>query len=334
MPRSRSSAVSELKAKLIVRLRDGFHRPGQRFLSNRAVAERFGVSYQTAHRLIGELVSEGWLERRAAAGTFVAGRREVWRGVELVFAERARRAESFGARLLDMLREAFDAAGVAHRVKWAGENGGPDDVVEGWYPVIWEHPELARSLAGRGRYVLVLEDRPVRGLAASYADSVSVDDYLGGMAAAEWLRGRLPGGRCAVLAGPTEDARNGLRVAGFLAMQARAKVVKAGSWFYEEALRAAPQVLGYAGVFAANDRLAAAVIEAARLAGIATPELIGFDDAPVAERLNFTTMAIPWEEVVAAAVDVARRRMGGDVRTAAGLIFAPRPVVRGGVAKG
>jgi DNA-binding LacI/PurR family transcriptional regulator len=107
-------------------------------------------------------------------------------------------------------------------------------------------------------------------------------------------------------------------------------VVKANTWFYEEALRAAPLVLKHAGVFCANDRLAAAVIEAARLKGVALPELIGFDDAPVAERLNFTTMAIPWEDVVAAAVDVVRRRMAGDVRTAAGVIFAPRPVVRSG----
>lgn len=328
MPRTRSAAVSDLKTKLIVRLRDGFHRPGQRFLSNRAVAARYGVSYQTAHRLITELEQEGWLERRAAAGTFVAGRREVWRGVELIFAERARRADSFGARLLGMLGEALDTAGVAHRVRWADER---IEVAEGWYPIIWENPELARVLAAESRYVLVLEDRPVNGLAASYADSVSVDDYLGGTAAAEWLRGRVPKGRLAVLSGPEADARNRLRVSGFLAVHPKASVVKADTWFYEEALLAAPLVLKHAGVFCANDRLAAAVIEAARLEGVMPPELIGFDDAPVAERLNFTTMAIPWEDVVAAAVDVARRRMTGDVRTAAGLIFAPRPVVRSGV---
>jgi DNA-binding LacI/PurR family transcriptional regulator len=32
--------------------------------------------------------------------------------------------------------------------------------------------------------------------------------------------------------------------------------------------------------------------------------VIGFDDAPVAERLDFTTIAIPWEDVASAAVAV------------------------------
>ena len=86
----------------------------------------------------------------------------------------------------------------------------------------------------------MLEDRLGHGLAASYADSVSVDDYSGGVAAGEWLAAQLPGARCAVLAGPDDDARSRLRVAGFLAVHPRAGVVKAGSWFFDEAVRAAP----------------------------------------------------------------------------------------------
>jgi hypothetical protein len=330
MPRPRSPAVHDLKAKLITRLRDGFHRPGQRFFSNRDLSSRFGVSYQTAHRLIAELVAEGWLARRPATGTFVAGRREVWQGVELIFAGRARRADSFGARLLGCVRDALDRAGLPHRTRWLEEiEEETAEVAEGWYPVLWEHPRLAVRVAESRRYGLVLEDRPARGLAASYLDSVSVDDYSGGQAAGEWLRGRLPPrARCAVLAGPASDARNRLRVAGFLAAWPRARVVRAGSWFEEQARRAAPATLVFDGVFAANDRLAAAVLEAARAAGRTPPDLVGFDDAPVAEELNFTTIAIPWQDVAAAAADVARRRMEGDVRTAAGLLFAPRPVVR------
>ncbi len=328
MPRPRSNAVTEVKSRLIVRLRDGFHRPGQRFLSNRALATRFGVSYQTAHRLIQELVTEGWLERRAASGTYVAGRREVFRGVVLIFAERARRAGSFGARLLDLLRGALDHAGIEHRTRWDGAEIGAADVADGRYPIIWEQAALAEAIAGMRRFVLILEDRPVRGLAASYADSVSVDDFSGGVAAGEWLRERVGGGRCAVLAGPEDDARNRLRVAGFLSVHRRARVVSAGSWFYAEGLRSAPRVLDYSGVFCANDRLAAAVVDEARRLDKRQPELVGFDDAPVAEQMNFTTIAIPWDDIVAAAVGVAQRRMTGDVRTAAGLIFAPRPLVR------
>lgn len=330
MPRPRSTAVTTLKEKLVLRLRDGFHRPGRRFLSNRAIASNFGVSYQTAHRLVSELVEEGWLERQPGSGTFVAGRREVWRGVQLLFAPRARRADSFGAHLLQSLRKALGDAGIHHAVRWLGEDAMASDVEGGWYPVLWERPHLAAQLAAAQRYVLVLEDRPVRGIAATYVDSVSVDDFSGGMVAAEWLLERTGGRRCAVLAGPADDARNRLRVAGFLSVLPRAKVVHSGSWFFEEARAAAPRVLGHAGVFCTNDRIAAATIACARDRGSALPELIGFDDAPVAESLNFSTVAIPWNEVASAAAEIARRRLSGDIRTAAGVVFSPRPLVRAG----
>ena len=328
MPRPRSAAVTLLKAKLIARLRDGFHRPGQPFFSTRALAERFGVSYQTAHRLLVELQDEGWLERRASAGTFVAGRREIWHGVDLWFADRARRVDSFGERLLLVLCETLKRQGIAYRVKWGGETARAAELAAGWYPVLWELPRLAAGLAADHRYVLILEDRLGHGLAASYADSVSVDDYSGGVAAGEWLAAQLPGEKCGVLAGPDDDARNRLRVAGFLAVHPDATVINAGSWFSDEAMRSVPKVLGFAGVFCANDRLASVVVETVRSRGLRGPLVVGFDDAPVAERLNFTTIAIPWEDVAAAAVDVARRRMAGDVRTAAALSFAPRPVIR------
>lgn len=330
MPRPRSAAVSLLKAKLITRLRDGFHCPGQPFFSTRALSDRFGVSYQTAHRLLVELENEGWLERRASAGTFIAGRREVWHGVDLWFAERARRADSFGERLLTVLRDALNRQGVTHRVRWGGETMQAAELETGWYPLLWELPKLAAGLATAHRYVLMLEDRLGNGLAASYADSVSVDDYSGGVAAGEWLAAQLPKARCAVLAGPYDDARNRLRVAGFLTVHPKARVIKAGSWFADEAALAVPGVLGFQGVFCANDRLAAAVVEAVKAGGISGPLVVGFDDAPVAELLDFTTIAIPWEDVATAAVDVARRRMAGDVRTAAALTFAPRPIVREG----
>lgn len=330
MPRPRSAAVTLLKTKLITRLRDGFHRPGQAFFSTRALSDRFGVSYQTAHRLLVELEGEGWLERRASAGTFVAGSREIWHGVDLWFAGRAQRSDSFGERLLLVMSNALNRQGIPFRVHWGGEGLQAADLESGWYPVLWELSQLAASLAADHRYVLILEDRLGHGLAASYADSVSVDDYSGGVAAGEWLAAQLPETRCAVLAGPDDDARNRLRVAGFLAVHPEATVVKTGSWFSEEAARVVPEVLGFTGVFCANDRLASTVVEAVRSQGLRGPLVVGFDDAPIAERLNFTTIAIPWEDVAAAAADVARRRMAGDVRTAAALSFAPRPLIRVG----
>jgi hypothetical protein len=45
--------------------------------------------------------------------------------------------------------------------------------------------------------MLILEDRIGHGLAASYANSVSLDDCSGGVAAGEWLAAQVPGARAA-----------------------------------------------------------------------------------------------------------------------------------------
>src|SRR5436190_10971201 len=108
MPRPRSEKVEEIKAKLITRLREGFYRAGDRFLSNRAVAQKFGISYQTAHRLVSELCAEEWLERRPASGTYIPGGKSRGDGVQFIFHKRATRAGSFGARLLAALCARLD----------------------------------------------------------------------------------------------------------------------------------------------------------------------------------------------------------------------------------
>src|SRR5688572_7366573 len=114
MPRKRTEKVKDVKQRLLDRLRDGLHRPGDRFMSNRAVATRFRVSYQTAHRLVSELVREGRLVRRSAAGTYLPGRAVRRTSVQLLFHERARRKESFGARLLHELTTRLDR----ERIRW------------------------------------------------------------------------------------------------------------------------------------------------------------------------------------------------------------------------
>lgn len=315
MPRPRSALTQEVKDKLIQRLCHGFYQPGGRFFSNRDLARRFGVSYQTAHRLIDELAAEGWLERRAASGTFVAGQPQLPDGVELVFNARAKRPGSFGARLRRELTTRLEAEGIPWR-----EGGG------GGFPVLWEAREALDRYAGR--YVLLLNDQPPAGLGASYVDSVSTDDFSGGVCAAQLLA--KAGRRFAVLAGPKNDERSLQRVAGFLSRIPKAKVCWTGSWFYEDARRAAPRLLRSKpdAVFCANDRLAEGVIRHCAEKGLAPPAVMGFDDAPIAEELNFSTVSIPWPELADAAVGVIRKRLRGDTSTASRQIFTPRPVIR------
>lgn len=325
MARPRSAQTMLVKEKLIARLRDGFHQPGQRFFSNRGLAGHFGICYQTADRLIRELVAEGWLERRPAAGTFVAGPRQRLAGAALVFHERARREGSFGARLLADLEVSLKQAGVEVEVMWSKDDGGllPSD---DRFPVIWERPRSLRALVERRRFLLVLNDTPPPGLAATYADSVACDDFSGGAAAAELLRKSGPPRNLAILAGPKDDHRSRERVAGFHSVSPKSEVFWVPNWYAEAATTMARRISarGFAGVFCCNDRLAEALLGQGCGAAV-----VGFDDAPVAETLNLTTIAIPWAEITMAAVEIVRQRLGGYSGAAAKRIYAPRPVVRG-----
>ena len=324
MARPRSEQTLLVKAKLIARLKDGFHPPGKRFFSNRALSMHFGISYQTAHRLIIELVGEGWLERRPSAGTYVAGPSVAWQGAALVFHERAKRCGSFGARLLGDLRQALARAGIEAKLVWSR-----DEVTAlpgaRWLPVLWECPLTMTRLAGARRFLVVLNDSPPPGLASSFVDSVACDDFSGGAAAAELLRTVGTPRRLALLAGPKQDHRSQQRVAGFLSLSPKSEVFWAESWYAESAPRLADRIAArnFAGVFCCNDRLAESLLASGTKAAV-----VGFDDAPVAEEINLTTIAIPWSEMVAGAVDIIRRRLAGNTGAAAKLIFAPRPVMR------
>ncbi len=333
MPRPRSPHVAGVKARLVARVRDGVHRPGDRFLSARAVALHFGISYQTAHRLLRELVSEGLLDRVAASGTYLAGSRSAARRPVWILPARARRAGSFGARLRAAVLARFAAEGLPLDVRWRGPRADPDGrasrLTAAALPLIWDDEATLRRCLDRRRSAVLLNERPPSAIESVFIDSVSVDDFAGGAYAAQLLERQRRRGRIAILAGPASDPRSQARIAGCLS-RVRATVVHAASWYVDEGLAVAGRAVqaGPGGVFCANDRLAEAVHRWCRAEGRPRPPLVGFDDAPVAEELGLTTIAIPWEELAAAAAALVRRRLGDDSATATHVVLSPRPVVR------
>lgn len=338
MPRSRTHKVHEVKARLVTDLRDGStYRPGERFLSARELAARHGVSYQTAHRLLDELCTEGLVERRAASGTYVpggteAGAEPAYAGACLIFSRRAARPNSFGARLLADLAGGLRRAGLHWEVRWEEEGtatveGAPSDA----FPVLWETSRTLAAVRRAGRAALLLNARPEPGLDAALLDSVSVDDYAGGAFAADLLlRAEVLPSSLAVMTGPDGDTRSDARRDGFLSRAAGATVVAARGWYVEDGSVVAGEALehGTGGVFCVNDRLAEAVLLHARRRGLPRPRLVGFDDAPIAAALGLTTIAIPWAELAADAAEAVRQRVAGDSSAARQRIITPRPVVR------
>lgn len=66
-----ASFHQQLIAKLRKLLRSRQFVPGTQFLTEREIAERFETSRPTANKALSSLVSEGLLEFRQGAGTFV-----------------------------------------------------------------------------------------------------------------------------------------------------------------------------------------------------------------------------------------------------------------------
>lgn len=316
--------------KLLARLADPLRPPGARFLSARAVAALYGVSYQTSHRLLAELQAEGKLSRRAASGTFRPGDAVRLSAVQLIFHERARRAGSFGARLLAALRERLDRDRVESKLTWCRDR--PARLMPECVPVLWESPLALRQCVMERRSALLLNDRPPPGMDSLHVDSVGVDDFSGGTLAGQMLSRRCGSdSRFVIVAGPEDDRRSLARVAGCLSsLGTRTKVINAGGWYLQNGVEVGPRVLklGADGVFCCNDRLAQGILTVASRTAKTPPAIIGFDDAPIAESIGLTTIAIPWGEVTSAATGILRRRLTGDAGAASHQVVTPTPSIR------
>lgn len=327
MARPISQKVASLRRELRQRLAAGAAVPGERFLSNRELARHANVSYQTAARLLDELVGDGVLRRRHGSGTYVAGEAARPSVIHLIFHPRGLRPGSFGSRLHAMIRTALAEAGIVPQEHWTSR---PQETPDDAYPVYWETQPGPPIELPQGRFALVLNNRPPPGLRARFIDSVQVDDFSGGCAAAELLRRRIGPRGASILAGPRTDPRSEARVAGYRTIYPTAPLTHSRSWYREGAEAAARRILAQkpAGVLCANDRLAEAIDQAAARARSPRPHLVGFDDAPVATGLRLTTIAIPWDELVSAATRIIAARLRGDSHPATQVILQPKAVVR------
>ena len=321
-----SHRVEAVEAALCRRLRSGCYHPGDRFMSNRAIAGQYGISYQTAHRVVQRLAQRGVLERHPRSGTYVPGPAQRPTHVQLIFHPRARVRGSFGAKLLAAIREQLVGAGFDEpRLSFGDAPLCPEAL-----PVLWEADESLQRCVRESRRAIMINDRPAPGLDAMRIDSVGTDDFVGGVLAAQYV-GRLLGdaARCAILAGPKTDRRSRLRVAGFQSERATT-VTHARSWYATDAeavagrlLRAEPDA-----VFCANDRLAQGMLRVASRRGLPLPAIVGYDDAPIAQELRLTTVAIPWAALAAGLARLVRDRLAGATDPATHLVYYPTLVLR------
>ncbi len=333
MPKSRTANVRSVKEELLLRIQSEGEQRGHRLWSNRSNAAHFKISYQTAHRLLKELQTEGWLERKRASGTYLQPTLERLSGAQFIFNRRARRPGSFGASLLFRLQHALEGLRIPYATTW----DEPDmPILPKHFPILWEAPHVIKLLGKWKHYALILNQRPSPGLAATHVDSIGVDDLCGGAIAGELVQQRLRIRRgistekILVVAGPQNDSRNILRVSGFLSIWPSAKIIRADGWSYADAFKHREEIqkASASAIFCVNDRLAEAVLDIFSERRENRPVIIGFDNAPVAEARHLTTIAIPWAELTRAVCALTQARIAGDRSASRLQLLVPRPVMR------
>jgi DNA-binding transcriptional regulator YhcF (GntR family) len=328
MGRKPTKEIQSIRDTLRAMVGDGFRQPGQRFVSARYVSLRFGVSYQTAHLLLKELERDGFLTRRIGSGTYISGEKLRYRQAMIIFAKRARRQGSFGDFLLRQLVASLEQQRVEFVVLL--EDVCDRDIGERDFPVIWERPELVHSLSRQHRRCLVLHDLPPPGIASLFVDSVSVDNFSGGMSAGQILA-RLSPKRPVIVTGPLTDVRSALRTKGFQHIFPGTRLIELESWFSESAHEyILPKLRRWNidGLFCCSDRIALATIACYAQLKRPTPPLISFDNTPLAEQLRISAIGIPWERICKEAATIVRLRLAGNEEAASCHILPPQPVLR------
>ncbi|MGB0767431.1 MAG: substrate-binding domain-containing protein, partial [Phycisphaeraceae bacterium] len=311
------------------RLGQRLHRPGDRFLTARQVADQYAVSYQTAHRLLADLEACGLIERRARSGTFIRGSTVKPTHARLVLHPRATNPQGFGGKLRETLLRALAKGKTPFREHLEPSQPIPHDAL----PILWESPDALRDCVAQNRPAILINERPPPGWNSALLDSVGADDFAGGALAADTLRrAALADDPFAVLAGPVGDRRSDERIAGFRSRIDSPTIVHADNWHRDAGRRAAEQLLArsIAGVFAANDRLAQGLVMTYRKHAKPTPKIVGYDDAPIAKKLSLTTIALPWQSIAEAVIERTQARLKGDTSPARTVLLQPSIVFHDG----
>ena len=153
---------------------------GTLFSSQNEIAERFGVSPNTAREAVARLVQEGLLERRFGSGTYVTNRKpQKYVGVlaELDFSHP--QLSPFYPRLAQEVRRGLEAAGFATRLYMGHEPPfgapAPDRIT---VPEFWSDLESDRLLG-----LVLIGVSQTLGAAALVGHDVSLIDtsYMGGL---------------------------------------------------------------------------------------------------------------------------------------------------------
>lgn len=318
MPKKRTARVEQVKALLIEKIKEGHRRPGNWFLSNRELAGRYKISYQTAHGLIRELCEEGYLHRTEASGTYVASEKHPPTGVALILHGSSKTEERrFGAILQEGLERRLAEENIDYVVTYA------DAFTE--YPperfcIIWGGHYDLHDISDIVHYSVLIDRKPQPGLNSVFTDSISVDLFSAGVSAAQLLQKNGKFSRPAVMMGTPNTWPDLLE--GFKSLWQPVAVEYTEDWEeenFEHSLRRLQAQGAFDCLFCGNNTSAEV---ARRMLGAEFP-MVAYGDETRAVEAGVTALTIPWNEIAEAVIAIYRKRRNGDSSAAKQRLLSP-----------
>ncbi|RIK72280.1 MAG: hypothetical protein DCC67_19480 [Planctomycetota bacterium] len=214
-------------------------------------------------------------------------------------------------------------------------------VVDGLAVMISEVNARTRASLEKVKIPLVVLDGDIGGVRH---DSVVIDQKMGAVALLRHLVNDCGYRRIAFVGGLVTNIDTIERLSAYRAVMEEAGLeVAAGDIHHLDYQYDTAYELGVrrvrewsrrrSAVFAANDEMAAGIIDAALAAGLSVPDdlaVVGFDDTRIATmtRPRLTTVRVPMSSMGAAAVDLICQRLENPKRPASKLILQSELVVR------
>ncbi|MFV0401086.1 MAG: GntR family transcriptional regulator [Oscillospiraceae bacterium] len=334
----------------------GAYRPGDRFLSEKELGDRFDISRQTVRHALDLLENDGVIRRVRGSGTFIAdgntapGRKTMTVGVvstyldDYIFPsilqgiESVLTQEGYAIHLASTYNKAVNEARALQAMMDNGVDGLIVEPTKSGLPSI--NMELYRQIQLR-RIPLVFFNAYYPALTLPY---VALDDEQAGLLAARHL---IRSGHKKV-AGIflLDDIQGHLRYSGYTKAIAEAGMdlmEDRNIWYTTEDkpyLFTRPEYLlsrlgDSTGVFCYNDQLAFQLIAFLRSQGLRVPQdisVIGIDNSDMASLSEppLTTIAHPMRELGVATAELLTKMLGGGLGKTR--LFPPELIVRGSVA--
>ena len=355
----------EIYRALVAEIADGQYNGTQRLPSETQLVRRFGVSRPTAARALRDLQSEGVVERRVGAGSFLR------KGAKATNVEASRQLGLLlpgleVSEILDVL--CGELAGLArandYSLLWASSAQASqradltvkdaeeacqhlvDRAVRGVFFAPFEFaPDRDRvskrtveQLRRAGIAVVLLDRDLVPFPFRSDSDLIGIDNVMGGYIASEHLI-KLGVRRIAFVARPFSAPTVPARVAGAREALFAAGLEPSKDFYHIGDPRDAAFVRELTagrkvdGIICANDFTAAQLMHSLTKAKIRVPEdirLIGFDNLKYAELLGvpLTTVSQPHADLAANAMRAMLNRLADPTLPPTALLSQPRLVVR------